>query len=362
MRRLLLSEAGGALTNGTIESLRAAPEQFYMIGVSSDKYGLQLANTDERHLVPHSQDPQFIPILNHIIEETRSELIISQHDSVVYALSANRHRLSAPVFLPSHEVIERCQNKYASYQAWQNAGLRVPKTILLETEEDLRRALAELGPRIWVREIRGGFGKGAVPTDSFEFARIWIDYYDGWGRFSAAELLEPDSVTWMSIWRDGELIVAQGRRRLYWKFGNRNLSGVTGVTGAGVTIADSAVDEIALKTIRAIDSNPHGIYSVDLTYDKDNVPNPTEINIGRFFTTHRFFTAAGLNMPYIMLKLAFGEVLPPIARKINPLTPGMVWVREMDTQPALVSESTLDSYERDLARRLTQTHEQITTQ
>lgn len=352
MHRLLISEAGGALSNGTIESLRAAPEPYYLVGVSGDKYGLQLARTHERHLVPNASDPTFVPVLNQIVEETRCELIISQHDSVVYELSLHRERLAAPVFLPTHEVIERCQNKYESYVAWERAGLRVPRTILLNTPDDLRAALHELGPKIWIREIRGGFGKGAVPTDSFDFARIWIDYYNGWGRFTAAELLEPDSVTWMSVWKDGELIVAQGRKRLYWKFANRNLSGVTGVTGTGVTISDPLVDDIAQRTIAAIDPRPHGIYSVDLTYDRENVPNPTEINIGRFFTTHRFFTAAGLNLPYMMVKLAFGEPLPPIARRLNPLTPGMLWVREMDSDPVLVPERALLDDERALNERL----------
>ena len=50
------------------------------------------------------------------------------------------------------------------------------------------------------------------------------------------------------------------------------------------------VDEIALRAITAVDGSPHGIFSVDLTYDDEGVPNPTEINIGRFFTTHLFFT------------------------------------------------------------------------
>lgn len=353
MRRLLLSEAGGALTNGTIESLRLAPEPFYLVGVSSDKYGLHLAKTHEHYLVPPASDPVFVSVLNQIVVETRCELIISQHDSVIYVLSKYREQLAAPVYLPSRDVVERCQNKFLSYQAWRNAGVKVPETILLNTLDDLRVAFQELGERIWIRELRGGFGKGALPTDSLEFAKAWIDYYDGWGRFTAAELLEPESITWMSIWHQGELIVAQGRKRLYWKFANRNLSGVTGVTGTGVTISDPVVDEIALRAIKAVDSNPHGIYSVDLTYDRTGVPNPTEINIGRFFTTHLFFTMAGLNMPYILVRLAFGEPPPPIARKINPLTPGLAWIREMDSLPCLVPVWKIEQFGTELAARLT---------
>jgi carbamoyl-phosphate synthase large subunit len=147
------------------------------------------------------------------------------------------------------------------------------------------------------------------------------------------------------------LIVAQGRRRIYWEFANRTLSGVTGITGAAVTVSDPDVDEIAQKSIHAIDPKPHGIFGVDLTYDHVGVPNPTEINIGRFFTTVLFFTRAKLNMPYILVRLAFDETLPSITRRINPLPPGLVWVRGMDTEPMLTTMKEIEKYENDLKQR-----------
>jgi carbamoyl-phosphate synthase large subunit len=219
-----------------------------------------------------------------------------QNDAEVKVVSDYRHELPVRTFLPAKHTIDTCVNKLLSYREWDRAGLKVPKTIEINTPDDLQRALHELGPRIWLRFNEGAFGYGAVPTDDFQFAKIWIEFYKGWGRFSAAECLEPNSVTWMSIWDDGELIVAQGRKRLFWAFSNRNISGVTGITGTGVTISDPTVDAISQQAILAIDNRPNGIFSVDLTYDREGVPNPTEINIGRFFTTHLFFSEAG-NLP-----------------------------------------------------------------
>ena len=54
-----------------------------------------------------------------------------------------------------------------------------------------------------------------------------------------------------------------------------------------------------MRSVRAVSAVPHGIFGVDFAYDKDGVPNPTEINISRFFTTVRFFTEAGVNFPEI---------------------------------------------------------------
>jgi carbamoyl-phosphate synthase large subunit len=125
---------------------------------------------------------------------------------------------------------------------------------------------------------------------------------------------------------------------------------VTGVTGAAVTVRDKAVDTLAQRAILAIDSAPHGIFSVDMTYDLTGHLRATEINIGRFFTTIHFFTQAGLNMPDMFVRLAFEEELVPLARRINPLPPGLVWVRGMDTAPVLTKTSDIEGYKKALER------------
>jgi carbamoyl-phosphate synthase large subunit len=216
-------------------------------------------------------------------------------------------------------------------------------------------AFKVLGSPLWIRETSGAFGRNSLPAKKVEHAQYWIDYHQGWGRFSAAEFLSYQSTTWQSMWRHGELIVAQGRKRLYWEFSNRSPSGITGLTGTGVTVSDPVLDEIAISAIRAIDASPHGIFGVDLTYDSDGIPNPTEINIGRFFTTHLFFSQAGLNMPYIFTKLALDEEPPAVPRKVNPLPEGLAWVRGMDMEPVLTTLTEIDTGEeqlKEMRRRL----------
>jgi carbamoyl-phosphate synthase large subunit len=199
---------------------------------------------------------------------------------------------------------------------------------------------------VWLRATEGGGGKGALPTDDPEFARLWIDRFKGWGHFTAARCLTAQSITWLSLWHDGELLVAQTRRRRSWNFGDRTLSGVTGITGVGETCSIPQVDEIALAAIKAIDTTPHGIFGVDMTYDHAGVPNPTEINIGRFFTTHYFFTKAGLNMPKMVRDLVIDGKRPAVTKTINPLPDGLVWIRGMDVEPVLTTSAELEKMER----------------
>jgi carbamoyl-phosphate synthase large subunit len=344
MRRVLVTGAGGSPAANFIRSLRQAPEPFHLVGTDADRYCLLRAETDSRHLVPPADDPAYLDVLNAIIKRERIDMVHAQNDHEVSVLSEYRDQLRARLFLPARETVRLCQDKFDLFERWRAAGLPVPDTALLRSEEDLQTAFDRFGGALWLRATTGAGGRGALPVHDYDTARSWLEFQKGWGSFTAAELLEPDSITWMSIWRDGELMVAQGRRRLYWELSRIAPSGVTGVTGAGVTVADPALDKIAPAAVLAVDPRPDGLFGVDLTYDHVGVPNPTEINVGRFFTTHQFFTALGLNLPYIYLKLALGEPPPPIARRHNPLPEEMVWIRGVDFEPVLASMGEVDRH------------------
>jgi hypothetical protein len=283
-------------------------------------------------------------VLNAVVERERVDLVHAQNDAEVTFLSEHRDQVAARLFLPAKATVRVCQDKFRSFQRWQAAGLPVPDTLLLTSEDELKAAFERFDGALWLRATTGAGGKGSLPVRDYDTARSWLDFHQGWGGFTAAELLEPDSVTWMSVWHDGELVVAQGRRRLYWELSRVSPSGVTGVTGAGVTISDATLDHLATRAVLAIDPRPHGLFGVDLTYDGTGTPNPTEINVGRFFTTHQFFTALGLNLPYVYVRLAFGEPPPPIGRRHNPLPDGMVWVRGVDFEPVLTSVAEIDRH------------------
>jgi hypothetical protein len=349
LARIYIGGAGGAPSNNFIKSLRLSSPGDYLIGASSNPLDLFLAATDERHIVPQARDPYYAERVLELLSILRPDFMHVQHDYEVQAVARIRdevERLGVRLFLPATATIDRCVDKFLSYELWKASGLRVPETIAINRLEDLEHAFSTLGPTVWVRARTGGGGEGALPTESLEFARLWIDRHHGWGRFSAAECLSAKSVTWQSIWWRGQLVVAQSRLRRVWSFGNRALSGVTGITGAAETICDPMVDDVALAAIRAIDDAPHGIFGVDMTYDWDGHPCPTEINIGRFFTTSFFFARAGLNMPLIYRNLGVDEEFPHLERPINPLPTGLVWIRGMDVEPVLVTLSEIDELER----------------
>jgi len=349
-KRILVHGAGGAPTTNFIRSLRMSREKYFIIGIDCNKYNLQRSEADKNYLIPPVNDPLYEALYIDIIKNEEIDFIHSQIDQEIPFLSENKERLGLPLYLPSHNAILIFQNKMKSYEIWKKKGIKVPLTILLHDENDLKNCFRSFGPMLWIREIQGSAGRNSIPTENYNLAREWISRHEGWGRFSASECLIPETVTWMSIWKEGELIVAQTRKRLYWESSNRSPSGVTGITGTGITFSNELVNEVATTSIYAVEKRPNGIHSIDMTYDRRGIPNPTENNVGRFFTTHFFFAKAGLNMPYIYTKLGLNEDIPSIKKKINPLPDGLAWIRGMDIEPILTTVDKINESELELIK------------
>jgi hypothetical protein len=348
MSKILIAGAGGAPSEGVINSILRGSRSETVLGMGSEPTDLVLSAASKKFYVPYANKPDYKERLLQILNTEKPDLVHFQNDLEIFHASLLRDdivKTGTKIFMPDHHVIDTCVNKYKSYLAFKNAGVPVPHNIMINTEEELREAFAKLGDetgKIWLRASSiGGGGKGAIPTADFSMAKAWIEHYKGWGDFVAASMLTADTVTWLSIWYEGELIVAQSRERRGWTHGNRSISGVTGVTKVGVTCDNDKVTHIAIEAVRAVASKPHGIFGVDMAYDRTGVPNPTEINISRFFTTVLFFTEAGLNLPEIFKDIAIYGEFPKLEKKINPLPTGLLWLRGMDVAPRLMTQDSM---------------------
>lgn len=319
MSRLLLIGAGGAAANAFARCL--AETDWEIIGANCDPYALEQAECDERHLLP-SDD---VLALAELVRRTKPDVAHSQPDEPVLLLSELRRglaKLGCKVYLPKHEVLELCQDKWASYEAWALDGVPVPKTHLVGRGARIPVGYYHYRPR------RGAGGKGSFRAELPEAVsrmRALGEHY------TAAEVMPGPTVTWQTIWHKGKLIAAQGRERLQWTDGDR------GSCLVGRTCSHVRVAEIGTRAIEAVDGKPHGVYGVDMVYDAEGNPRVTEINCGRFFTTIDFFAAAGFNMPLLYLCLAQGYETEE--QMLDPLEDGLLWVRAMDKKPVLTSEA-----------------------
>ena len=163
----------------------------------------------------------------------------------------------------------------------ESRGVPVPKTVRINSTEDLSHAFDLFKGQIWIRSTGGAGGKGAFLAESMDKASKWLDIYDGWGSFTASEVLSSKGDHgWESIWKDGELIAAQDMTRLVR--GNTGIS-MSGVKSRGVILrhAPAEVAQVARQAVEAVVDKPDGIFRVDALLDSSGVPRVTEIEAGK---------------------------------------------------------------------------------
>ena len=162
--------------------------------------------------------------------------------------------------------------------------------------------------------------------------------------FMVSEFLGGREFAYQSVWQDGELIAGQARERVEYLYGHLTPSGQTSTPSVARTVALPGVDDLACAAIKALDPRPRGVYCVDIKESASGQPKVTEINAGRFFTTSNFFAHAGLNMPDMLVRCAFGE--HPQRRGSSPLEPDLYWIRMVDMPYRLVRGDELDCWPR----------------
>jgi carbamoyl-phosphate synthase large subunit len=333
--RVLVLSAGDPAGINFCKSLRLEKEAFYILGADTNQFRVHLAVADERYLLPVADSPDYLEVLRRLIRRVAPDLIYAADTNrELEIVSENRETFSALVYLPPVQAVRVYEDKWECTRRCAAAGVPVPETILVSHPADLDNAFAQFGS-VWLRATHGSGGRGSLPTDDIRLARAWIDRHQGWGTFTAAKRLTGRMATWIGIWWEGKLIVGQGRNRLHWEYSHLSPSGVSGITAAQSTTSDPEITTIAHAAIAAAGFAPHGIVGVDLTYDQAGVPNLTEIQASRFYTSIYFLACAGLNMPAMYVRLALKLPVTSYPTGINPLRDDLVWLKTVDAEPIL---------------------------
>ena len=82
--------------------------------------------------------------------------VVARVTNLLFDTRANIEALGVKLYLPDARTVEVCVDKKQSYHIWKDAGLKVPETIVINDEIDLRRAFDTFGETIWLRASEGG--------------------------------------------------------------------------------------------------------------------------------------------------------------------------------------------------------------
>ena len=346
--RVMVTGAGGPGAVNLSRSLLAMTPQPWILAVDASPHYLLLALGHARARVPRCSDRgAYLEAIAGLARDHAIDFIVPNNSLEIAALSAHRDQLPARTVLPDPPVLAVANSKWASWQVWRDAdGVPVPATALLQGPDDVERAFAsmqrDVEAPVWVRGagIPGkGIGVASLPCRTVAQAIQWVDFHAGWGGMIASEFLPGDNLTWMGLFDRGRLVASQGRRRVAYVIPHVSPSGITGAPAISHTISDPEVNAIGEAAVLALDPAYHGVGFVDLKGDGDGQPRVTELNAGRFGTTHYFYTAAGANFPELLLRMAQGQPLGVPRADILP--PDLYWIRTLDAGPVLTTGAAL---------------------
>ena len=352
---VLVLGAGAPAGVNSIDSLLLKNISCY--GADSNKYHIHLANEHalKTYLIPHYTHKDHLYAINEIIEKKKIDFLYPQPTVEVKFISDNRDKINCKTFLPKKETVDICQDKYKSALIWYNNNL-CEKPFLIDVranlaKQELNYALKKYN-KIWLRATKGSGGRGATPVENVETGYHWIRYWrskdwkknTSWKQWEwmVQPYLSGRNMAWHSVWKDGKLICSQARERLEYIYPFLAPSGITGTPVVQRTLNEEKINQISELSILAVDKKPNGVFCVDLKEDKNGIPIPTEINVGRFVTTCYFFSKLGkqcnvekANMPYMYLLAGLDKEIPE-GNKYNILPKNVYWIRHIDIPAKIV--------------------------
>jgi len=355
---VLVTGAGGPLGVNVTRSLRRAGNTtpLRLVGTDANRWHLPLSLCDATYRIPLARERDgYAAALREIAEREGVRAIIPTHPVEVRAiadLGAEGRLPEVGTALPRPEVLAVADDKAATQRRLLAAGVPVPRTMLLQRAADVAEAYERYAGTddapVWIRGSGApglGIGGAALPCRDPEVARAWVEHHRGWGKMAASEYLPGANQSWIGAFGRGQLVAAGGRERLEYVLPHVAPSGITGAPAVGRTIDVREVAEIGEKAVRALDDAPHGVYFVDLKADTDGRPRVTEINAGRCGTTVEHYSEAGFNFPQLLVRLALGETVEPLADPNLAIEADVFWVRTLDCGPvALRGEAGFDRF------------------
>lgn len=357
-RRILVTGAGGIGGTNFVRSLRLAEDQsnerFFLVGTDYNTYYIEFPNTDLKFRTPRHSDPQFIPTLIKLIREHKLGFVHPHPSVEAKLISMNREQLESLgviMYLPRHEDI--MPDKLHIYQKLNSSGVPVPGTVPARSIEDVDHVLMSLDFPLWIRAATGAGGRLSLKVNSSQEAKSWIRLNVLQGRarpdeFILQEYLPGRDLAFDSLWFKGKLVTSYVRERLEYPLKHISLSGITGTPSVARILHSDKVNAVGISAVRALNSKPHGFYSVDLRDDTSGNPRVTEVD-GKWHTTAplwgyafaKAYSKASYNIAWPYLKLGFGENLVEELPQTNLFPEDHYLIRQLDSGVLLKSKKNI---------------------
>tara|TARA_B100001121_G_C18604508_1_gene581151 strand:+ start:143 stop:1141 length:999 start_codon:yes stop_codon:yes gene_type:complete len=294
MANVLLTGAAGAIGMDLAFSFYHAKVNVFATEADNDNRSLVSKNCKYYNKVfkaPRAGDDNYIDTINKIISEESIDLVIPNPDVEIGFISKIRENINSSLFLPSDKTVQILLSKS---ETAQRIGNLAPKTFNVDSEDDLSTAISS-EEVVWLRPKTGAGGKGSLVVSDSKFGWMWIKYWKERGFSStwiAQEYLTGRNYNVTLIFNRNSKLCGMGMlERLGYIHEAISPTGITGDVRLAKTVKLDKIVDVAKKAVSMIDSNPVGIFSVDLMGEKVSEINP------RFAGRPRLYTLSGANFP-----------------------------------------------------------------
>ena len=148
---------GGGHGEQILKALRMAETPYFIVGGDMNEYSMGLAHVDVPYILPPANAPTYIDAILNVCRRHGVRALFHGSEPELKAMSAARDRIAAAgVFLPINPrpVIDLCMDKLKLINWLGARGFDVPKTVYVETEEDLGKV--DFCPAVLKPTLGGG--------------------------------------------------------------------------------------------------------------------------------------------------------------------------------------------------------------
>ena len=321
---VLLTGAGAPGASGIVRSLRATDErEIHIVGVDMDPdaYGFELV--DESATVPAGGDDDFVPAMVDIADRVDADVILPLTTAELQPLAEQRDAFDATVMVSEASALGVANDKGRLYDFLDTQGFEsAPEFRRVASMESFVSACHELGypdnPVCFKRPVASGMrGFRVLEPETERLERLLSEKPN-----TAVTTLEQVRPVLAEAETFPELVVMEYLPGEEYSVDVLGLGEETGPviprsrakTRAGITFQGTVEPRRDLITAADRIARNLGLeynINVQFKYDADGTAKVIEIN-PRVAGTIVMCVGAGANMPYLAVKYALGESVPPV--------------------------------------------------
>ncbi|MCS4541310.1 MAG: ATP-grasp domain-containing protein [Euryarchaeota archaeon] len=317
---VLLSGSGGPAGLGAIKSLKEIKERkIGIIGVDADPFAPGSFLVDKFYTVPKAFEQNFVDKLFRICKREKIDVIIPTVDDEIFVLSNIKQKFESEdirLLIPDHKTFLKAYDKGLTVKTAEENGIDVPKTFFPNNSIELKKISKQLGSPFVVRPRISHGGRGIFYVETIAEATAAFNWLKREGSIPMVQqYVKRGSVYSVATLFDrrSELVAVGTMKKL------REKPPSGGVAWAGETVKNPKIQKLGIKIIKSFE-NWVGPATAEIKFDGKNA-YLMEVN-PRLWGYNYLMTKAGINFPYLTVKLALNEKV-----KVGNYRTGLKFVR-----------------------------------